>query len=104
MLTNYKSPTLFSPPYSDTGVRFEIAVGKVVFSRAGFWDGISSCRDKVVTGAGSRLLLSKGGFVSVLSDSCGGKTFGPLGLSQPVCNNSLFFSPSGCSHFSKAEG
>lgn len=76
---------------SDTRVRFEIAVRKVVFSRAGFWDGISNCRDRVMTGAGSKLSLCKGGFVSVPSHSCRGKTFDP-------------FSPPGCSHFSKAEG
>uniref|UniRef100_A0A8C0VLW3 Cyclin I n=1 Tax=Cyanistes caeruleus TaxID=156563 RepID=A0A8C0VLW3_CYACU len=65
---NYKSPILFSPLYSDTGVRFGIAVSKVVFSRACFWDGTSNCRDKVVTGAGSKLPISKGGFVSVPSE------------------------------------
>lgn len=87
-----------------TGVRFGIAVRKAVFTRAGFWDGMSNYRNKAVTGAGSRLSLSKGGFVSVLSDSCRQKAFGPLGLSQPMCKNSLFLSPPGCSHFSKAEG
>lgn len=68
---------------SDTGVRFEIAVRKVVFSRAFFWDGISNCRNRVVTGASSRLPLSKGGFVSVLSHSCKGNTF-DLSLPQDV--------------------